>query len=141
MVATQDTPTKIDVYLWLDDERKPPSFSDSGVTWTWAKTGDEAIEVLKSGNVIFASLDHDLADEHYKAFLEAVESGKQLDSSSFKEKTGYDVLCWLEEHDVWPEEGVRIHTMNTSRKGVMILVVEKVYGRTFQFQIKGTHPV
>jgi hypothetical protein len=53
------------IYLWLDDERKPPSFSDSRIPWTWAKTADEAIEYLKTGEVTFTSLDHDLADEHY----------------------------------------------------------------------------
>jgi len=128
-------------WLWLDDERKPPSFSDSGVFWTWAKTHDEAVSVLKTGDVVFASLDHDLADEHYKAFHEAVKSGKPVDTTQCREKTGYDTICWMEENDVWPVDGVRIHTMNISRKPVMLTVVEKHYGRTFQFAMKGTHLV
>jgi len=131
----------MNIYLWLDDERKPPSHADSGVVWTWAKTHDEAVEVLKTGNVVFASLDHDLCDAHYKAFDEAQEKGIPLDTSGIKEKTGYETLCWMEEHEVWPDEGVRIHTMNTSRKPVMLFVVQKTYGRTFQYQMKGTHLV
>jgi len=105
------------------------------MNWTWVKSHDEAVELLKTGAVIFASLDHDLADEHYVAFFEG------RDCNDCKEKTGYSTLCWMEEFNVWPVNGVRIHTMNTVRKPVMISVVEKVYGRTFQFQMSGTHNV
>jgi hypothetical protein len=120
-------------YLWLDDMRKPPTHADSGVVWTWVKTTDEAIKLLQTGDVVFASLDHDLADEHYQEFHNAQMEGRAVDTSGCKEKTGYDVLCWMEEHGVWPSEGVRIHTMNTSRGPVMIGVVQRQYGRTFQY--------
>lgn len=46
--------------LFLDDIRTPPGFG-----WIWVKTAGEAIEKLKTRKVDFASLDHDLADEHY----------------------------------------------------------------------------
>lgn len=121
------------IYLWLDDERTPPTHADSGVVWTWAKTYEAALEYLQTGNVVFASLDHDLADEHYQEFFKSVQEGRQVDTSSCKEKTGYDVLCWMEEHDVWPEEGIRIHTMNTSRGPIMQGVVKNHYGRNFQY--------
>jgi hypothetical protein len=47
--------------LWVDDDpqRKPPTFTDCGLHWTWVKNYDEAIEALKTGTVEFASLDHD----------------------------------------------------------------------------------
>lgn len=49
--------------LWLDDVREPHKFGCLG--WEWAKTAAEAIELLKTGKVEKASLDHDLAPDHY----------------------------------------------------------------------------
>lgn len=121
------------IFLWLDDVRKPPTHADTGVVWTWVKNYEDTIKQLESGQVIFASLDHDLADEHYQAYFRAMEAGEPVDTDGCKEKTGYDVLCWLEEHQVWPEKGVRIHTMNAVRFPIMLNVVKQYYGRTFQY--------
>ena len=126
------------INLWLDDDlrnRKPPSFIHCGLIWVWAKTADEAIEYLKTGTVEFASLDHDLADEHYFAYH------GQVDPKDFKEKTGMSVLNWMEENAVWPKEGVRIHTMNPGKKLEMLEIINRAYGRTFQHQYKSTHQV
>ncbi len=116
------------IYLWLDDLRPAPTFRDSGVDWLWVKTAQEAIDVLRDNEVIFASLDHDLSDEHYNG-------------DYTKHNTGLDVLDFLEEFGHWPEDGIRIHTMNTSRKPIMLLIVERYYNRTFQYQIKGQYTV
>src|SRR5580704_7505483 len=126
--------------LWLDDDpkRKPPI---CGLSWTWVKTYDEAIEALKTGTVEFASLDHDLADEHYVRYFAAEYEGEDYNTTDCKERTGYDVLLWMQENDVWPSEGVRIHTMNNVRKPIMLEMVESHYGRTFQYQYAGTHIV
>jgi hypothetical protein len=109
------------------------------------KNYDEAIEALKTGTVEFASLDHDLADEHYTKFFESRwENGNDYtdyNTADCKEKTGMDVLRWMEENNVWPSAGVRIHTMNTVRKPIMLEMVENHYGRTFQYQYAGTHTV
>ena len=138
MVAKVENNSMIN--LWLDDERTPPPFADNGIHWQWVKTADEAVEVLKTGKVTFASLDHDLADEHYQAFQREYETGVTT-SEPPKEKTGFFVLNWMEENDVWPENGVRIHTMNPFRKEQMLFVVRKNYKRNFQYQYKGTHIV
>ena len=131
--------------LWVDDdpERKPPTFTDCGLHWTWAYSYDEAVEALKTGTVEFASLDHDLADEHYIAYFSFnEETGDALKmTDNCKEKTGWDILLWMEENNVWPKEGIRIHTMNHVRKPIMIEMVEKHYGRSFQYQYAGTHIV
>ena len=127
--------------LWVDDERRPPSFSDCGLHWTWAKNYDQSIEALKSGTVEFVSLDHDLCDAHYFEFFLAQSEGRPIDTSNCKEKTGYDVLLWMAENNVWPKEGIRVHTMNTVRKPIMLEIIEKHYGRTFQYQYLGTHSV
>src|SRR5207237_9811908 len=39
--------------LWVDDIRRPPDDS-----WAWARTNEEAIEALRSGEVNEASLEH-----------------------------------------------------------------------------------
>ena len=39
--------------LWLDDVRSAPTFIESGLVWTVAKKGNEAIELLRSGDVEF----------------------------------------------------------------------------------------
>jgi hypothetical protein len=49
----------------------------------WAKTSDEAIELLKTGKVEEISLDHDLGHSHHDGFEE--------------EKTGYTVAKFIEK--------------------------------------------
>ena len=57
--------------VYLDDERIAPD------GWTQVRWPDEAIELLKTGQVTHLSLDHDLGDD---------ERG-----------TGYDVVLWVEK--------------------------------------------
>lgn len=80
--------------VWVDDEREAPN------GWLHVKTPEEAIELLRSGEVEELSLDHDLG-------LATHES----------ERTGYDVLAWLEEAvatGAWEYAVpvIRIHTAN-----------------------------
>lgn len=80
--------------VWLDDVREAPD------GWVHVKTPEEAIELLRSGEVEEINLDHDLG-------LATPES----------ERTGYDVLAWLEEAlatGIWkhPVPVIRIHSAN-----------------------------
>jgi hypothetical protein len=61
------------INLWLDDKRPMPNGYDLHVY-----TAQDAIDVLKTGNVNMISLDHDLGDEK-------------------KVGSGYQVACWIEE--------------------------------------------
>lgn len=61
-----------------------------------------------SRQVTVASLDHDLADEHYRQ--EAPLTAAQIEALN-REKTGYDVICWMERTGIWPDRIV-IHSMN-----------------------------
>lgn len=83
--------SKIKVYL--DDEREAPE------GWIRVYWPEEAIELLKTGNVEELSLDHDLGDD---------DRG-----------TGYDVILWIEEqvvlHNFNPPK-IRIHTANLSAR-------------------------
>lgn len=87
------------VKLWLDDIRDPVRFGRIG--WTWVKNYDEAVAAFRRYHVVEASLDHDLT---------LTQSFGMPD----KEKTGYDVVCWMEEHGVMPEQGVTVHSSNPS---------------------------
>lgn len=96
--------------LWLDDERDPTQnhiksqFGSEG-NEIWVKTADEAIEYLKTGNVAFISLDHDLGTE----------------------KTGYDVAKWIEESvfkGTFKMIPWRVHSMNIVGKQPMIQALE-----------------
>jgi hypothetical protein len=80
--------------VWLDDVRVAPR------GWTHVRTPEEAIELLRSGEVDEISLDHDLG-------LTTPES----------ERTGYDVLAWLEEaigFGTWehPVPVIHVHSAN-----------------------------
>ena len=77
--------------LWLDDVRDPRGYGCIG--WFWVKSYEEAVATLKFGDVEEASLDHDLG------------------YADPKEPTGYDVVCWMEENNVWPKR-VSVHSMS-----------------------------
>ena len=49
---------RANVNVWLDDRRKPPVFE--GIPVTSARTAEEAIALLETGEVESMSLDHDL---------------------------------------------------------------------------------
>ena len=98
--------------MWLDDLRDP--MHNGAIGYEWVKTVDEAIDLLKTGQVTFASLDHDLS-------IEATMGNWK------KERTGYDVVLWMEENDVWPKDGVRVHSLNPAGKARMEAVIRKKF--------------
>lgn len=79
--------------VYLDDERKTP------VGWIRVYWPQEAIDLLKTGNVSELSLDHDLGDD--------------------ARGTGYDVVLWVEEqvilHGFAPPRMV-VHSANSSAR-------------------------
>ena len=83
--------------VFLDDERQTP---DGWVRVWWP---DEAIELLKSGQVTEISLDHDLGDD--------------------ARGTGYDVVLWVEEavaqHAFVPPK-IHVHSANSSARQKML---------------------
>lgn len=91
------------IMVYLDDERVTPE------GWVRVYWPDEAIELLKSGNVEAISLDHDLGDD---------ERGK-----------GYDVVLWIEEavamHGFKPPV-ITVHSANTSAALKMRAGIENI---------------
>lgn len=104
--------------LWLDDVREP--WKHGCIGWHWAKTAAEAIDLLKTGKVEEASLDHDLTAEHYPW------SGVPIEKCS---GTGFDVVLWMEANNVWPRLGVKVHSFNPIGKQRMEEVIQRAYMR------------
>lgn len=89
--------------VYLDDVRPVPD------GWVLARTVDEALAWLATGQVTEVSLDHDLGE---------AEAG-----------TGYDVLLWIEqavaERDYVPP-AIRIHTSNPAARPRMQAAVRSI---------------
>jgi len=98
------------IYLWLDDLRPAPA------GWTHVTTIEAAQELLKTGQVQKASLDHDL--------------GYQLDGEGIEEtyfKTGYDLVKWMAETNTWPKEKPTVHSMNPAGRRNMESTIERYF--------------
>ena len=82
--------------VYLDDERTPPD------GWKLVRWPEEAIELLKSGEVTDLSLDHDLGDDDHG--------------------TGYDVVLWVEEAVMtrgFTPPRMKVHSANSSARQKM----------------------
>jgi hypothetical protein len=95
------------VRVWLDDERAAPA------GWVHVRTPEEAIELLRGGAVEELSLDHDLG----------LVVGK-------RERTGYDVLLWLEAEvaagRARPPAVISVHSGNVGAVTRMEQAVESI---------------
>ena len=90
-----------EIRLFVDDIRCPDYFGLAG--WTVVKNSRDAIQTLQQGNVVECSLDHDLGGQD----------------------TGYKVVCWMEEHNVWPRDGVFCHSANPVGKSKIQSVIDR----------------
>jgi hypothetical protein len=93
--------------VWLDYQRAAPE------GWVRARTPETAIELLRVGDVEELSLDHDLG----------------LDVGA-RERTGYDVLLWLEREvaagRARPPGSIRVHSGNVAAVGRMEQAIESI---------------
>lgn len=120
--------------LWLDDFRNPAAHGY--IFARWAKTYEEAIQLLQIGEITFASLDHDLGacpdcTEKMLHIGDMLTPETTFFNHCPHEKSGHDVVCWMEENNIWPIDGCKIHSMNPVGRDRMNQVIEKHYGRTF----------
>jgi len=110
--------------LWLDDRRMSPWGYDLR-----AKTADEAIWHIQNQPVVHASLDHDLASEHYDDAEDDTSTGyfsppRIIDRSRYREKTGYAVLEWMRDSGLWvPDIGV--HTRRGLAAAEMLAFIKR----------------
>lgn len=97
--------------IWLDDRRPAPE------GWSWVKTYDEAVHVLRTTSVFAMSLDHDLSACDTCLKVTGVDEYQWLCDGSTRckchcHKTGYDLVKWMAENDVWPEKKPLVHSDN-----------------------------
>lgn len=110
--------------LWLDDMRPAP------IGWHWAKTVQEAQELLRTGKVDEASLDHDLgacADcmggKSPEEWLQLTGFTQMPNCDHFG--TGYTLVCWMEEHDIWPANKPTVHSRNPAGAAKMRAAIDR----------------
>lgn len=90
--------------VYLDDLREAPE------GWNHVKWPDEAIKLLKTGEVTELSLDHDLGND--------------------LRGTGYDVVLWIEEAVVlnkFKPPIIKVHSANVSARVKMEAGIEAIY--------------
>lgn len=92
--------------LWVDDERKHP------VGWSRAFSTAEAREILSTGEVRFASIDHDL-----------IFGLGTWDMDAYEEN-GYELIKWMAREEIWPPLGIRLHSDNATGRNHMAEIVE-----------------
>lgn len=110
--------------LWHDDIRRAPP------GWLWARTNEQAHELLQAHHVYACSLDHDLGlheldPEWYERLPDAVAN--QVFEHNRSEATGLDLVHWLLEHGRVPP-AVRIHSWNPSGAEAMRAALEGTPG-------------
>lgn len=121
--------------LWLDDVREP--WRHGALGWVWAKTVEEAKDILIAGDVDRASLDHDLG--LCDACIQMSESGRIAEvraglirndgcasyCSCRHNGTGYDLVCWMEETGHWPRSRPVVHSANRVGAARMQLAIDR----------------
>lgn len=89
--------------VYLDDARQTPE------GWVRVFWPDQAIELMKTGQVLEISLDHDLGDD--------------------ARGTGYDVILWIEEEVAmggFKSPKIYVHSANSSARERMLAGVESI---------------
>jgi len=106
--------------IWLDDEPEAPARAtrfQAADGWVHCRWPEQVIEHLKTGNVAEVSLDHDLGDTP--------------DSVPTKQRSGYDVVAWLEQEvgcGRWshPLPCIRVHSQNPVGRGKIEACVRNI---------------
>ena len=90
--------------LWHDDIRPAPE------GWVWARTNDEAKEILLSNEVTEISMDHDLGMHHYTE-QQITENPELIFGMGRGPHTGLDLVEWMVETGNVPSV-ITIHSWN-----------------------------
>lgn len=93
--------------LWHDDIRKPP---DDSWTW-WARTNEQARQLLVKYHVHEISLDHDLGLDYIDVDKIQTDDPDLLMGSS-PEEDGYDLVKWICERPHLVPGKITIHSWN-----------------------------
>lgn len=108
--------------VWHDDIRKPPSHE-----WLWARTNDEAAQLLRNLDVAEISLDHDLGMDGVDPDL---PDAIYLKGNSAQ--TGLDLVDWMVQTGNVPDK-VTIHSWNPAGAQRMLRTLQsKGYHATYR---------
>lgn len=118
--------------LWLDDVRNPAAYDLAD--YIWVKTVEEAKEKILTGEVVNASLDHDLGacpdclgGRTFEQWL-AENNGKSTPNCSHY-GTGYDLCLWMAETGHWPKHKPIVHSANPVGRERMRGVIDRYFPR------------
>lgn len=98
------------IRLWVDDIREPPGRTGSKEDFWWARTYNEATRFLSMYMADVICLDHDLGGE----------------------KTGYDLLCWVERRLEYSSEvppQIFCHSMNPVGRSKIQVAIDRINSR------------
>jgi hypothetical protein len=88
------------------------------------KTVEEAKTALKTGTVVLASLDHDLgACPTCEAAFQWLPYAPHCEHFG----TGYQLVVWMAEQEIWPAEKPIVHSMNNVGRDRMRGVIERYF--------------
>lgn len=108
------------VKLWLDDVRPAP------FGWYHATTAAEAEDILSCFFVTKCSLDHDLG-QCDKCGVGNCAPGWSKDCLCTCHETGYDLVKWMAQTNMWPNERPNVHSANPVGRQNMNAVIDR-YG-------------
>lgn len=91
-----------EIFIWYDKVRPCPD----GLKFRWAHTIAEAIELMKTGDVYFATL------------------GNVVDFLTRKDVDGIELLYWMAENNT-RHQLINIHTTSTANAAQMKHVIER----------------
>ena len=116
-------------YIYLDDVRTPTQgVGEDNQPWVVVRSYDEFVEKVNEiglENIQMVSLDHDLGDTAMTEWKNNVYHNYKLDYDNITEKTGYDVVCYMEQHNKWPTKGCYVHSANPVGKNKMLAAIQK----------------
>lgn len=95
--------------VWLDDLLDDRAAPDG---WVHVTTAPAAIALVATGRVIELSLDHDLGDDEV--------AGRGVDVVDFLAEQQV-----VEGRDLWPCDGITIHSANPAGRGHMARAIER----------------
>src|SRR3990167_2628476 len=111
------------ISLFLDDTRLPSHVGWDDNEWLTVRTAKEAFEILKQGNVVDLSLDHDLGMEIITTFA----GGQYTEAYNDTTPTGYDLCKWMVENNVWPSGNIYIHSSNPVGRDNMKQLIDRYH--------------
>lgn len=106
--------------LWLDDIRPAPT------GWTWVKTAEEALSLLKTGTVEEASLDHDLDMAEVSA---DPKTGFLIGQINPGARSGMWLIEQMIREKAWPTKRITVHSQSEMKWAMNSLIRKHWPGR------------